>query len=63
MKIEGRMLYADEGKVIDFKEPQWALDDENTPIQRHLYVTQMKLGRMDSADRYIEIDASEIKED
>lgn len=61
MKIDGRMLYADEGKVIDFKEPQWALDEDNVPTQRHLYVTQMKLGKMDSADRYVEVDASEVK--
>lgn len=59
MKIEGRMLYAEDNKVIDFKEPQWALDEDNVPIQRHLYVSQMKLGKMDSADRYIEVDLPE----
>lgn len=59
MRIEGRMLYAENGKVIDFKEPQWALDEDNVPVQRHLYVTQMKLGKMDSPDRYIEVDLPE----
>lgn len=59
MKIEGRMLYAEDGKVIDFKEPQWALDEDNVPVQRHLYVTQMKLGKMDSADRYVEVELPE----
>lgn len=56
MRIEGRMLYSENGKVIDFKEPQWAMDEYNFPVQRHLYVTQMKLGKMDSADRYVEVD-------
>lgn len=61
MKQIDRMLYADEGKVIDFKEPQWALDEDNAPVQKHLYVTQMKLGKMDSADRYVEVDKPEVE--
>lgn len=61
MRIEDRMLYADKGKVIDFKEPQWALDEDNVPVQKHLYVTQMKLGKMDSADRYVEVDKPEVE--
>jgi len=63
MKLEGRKLIADEGKVLDFAEPKYALDEDKVPTRIHLYTPFITLGRMDKMENYIEIDASDIKED
>lgn len=56
MHLIGNILYADEGKVLDFKEPHYAYNDKGELEQVHLYSKKIRLGRMDSADNYIEID-------
>ncbi|MBQ5476061.1 MAG: hypothetical protein IIT65_15625 [Lachnospiraceae bacterium] len=61
MKLVDRILYADEGKVLDFKEPHYALNDKGEQEQVHLYVKKIRLGRMDSPDNYIEIDENEVE--
>lgn len=60
MRLEGNMLYADQGKVLDFKEPKYALDEDHVPTQVHLYSPRLRLGRMDSADNYVEVDKPEV---
>lgn len=54
-------LYADEDKLLDFKNPKYALDENNTPTQVHLYSPKLRLGRMDSADNYVEVSKDEVK--
>jgi len=61
MRLENNILYADAGKLLDFKEPKFALNEEKELIQVHLYSPQIRLGRMDSADNYIEVDESEAR--
>lgn len=56
MKLVGRILYADEGKVLDFKEPHYAYNEKHEQVEVHLYTKKIRLGRMDSQDNYIEID-------
>lgn len=57
----GNILYAEEGKVLDFKEPHYALNDKGEQEQVHLYTKKIRLGRMDSENNYIEIDEDEVK--
>lgn len=61
MKLENKTLYADEGKVLDFAKPKYALDAEHVPTQVHLYSKYIRLGIMDKAENYIEVDESEVK--
>lgn len=61
MRLDGNILYADEGKVLDFKEPHYALNDKGEQVQVHLYVKKIRLGRMDSQDNYIEVDENEVR--
>ena len=61
MKLIDNILYADEGKLLDFKEPKYALNEDRELIQVHLYSPKIRLGRMDSADNYIEVEKSEVK--
>ena len=61
MRLENNILYADAGKLLDFKEPKFALNEEKELIQVHLYSPKIRLGRMDSADNYIEVDESEAR--
>ena len=58
---ETKILYADEGKVLDFKEPKFVLNEFHETIQAHLYTKKIRLGRMDSPENYIEIDESEVE--
>lgn len=58
---ETKILYADEGKVLDFKEPKYALNDDHEKIQVHLYSPKIRIGRMDSPDNYIEIEKPEVE--
>lgn len=61
MRLEGRVLYAENGKVLDFKEPKYAMDADNVGVQVHLYSPKIRLGRMDSPDNYIEVDKPEVR--
>jgi hypothetical protein len=61
MKLIDNILYADEGKLLDFKEPKYALNEDRELIQVHLYSPKIRLGRMDSAENYIEVEKSEVK--
>lgn len=61
MKLVDKKLYADEGKVLDFAEPKYALDDEHVKTQVHLYTKFIRLGIMDKPENYIEVDESEVK--
>ena len=58
---ETKILYADEGKVLDFKEPKFVLKECHETIQAHSYTKKIRLGRMDSPENYIEIDESEVE--
>lgn len=62
MKLEGRKLIAEKGKLLDFAKPQWALDEDHVPTQMHLYAEFITLGKMDKAENYIEVDASVVEE-
>lgn len=55
MIIEGRKIIADEGMVLDFKEPHYALDKDGVRTQVHLYVQFLNLGKMDSPDNYKDV--------
>jgi hypothetical protein len=55
MKKIDRFLYADEGMVLDFKNPKYALDEDHVPTQIHLYSPKIRLGMFDSPDNYIEV--------
>ena len=55
------ILYADEGKLLDFKEPRYALNELHEQIEVHLYSPKIRLGRADSANNYKEINKSEVK--
>lgn len=61
MRIEDRIIYADEGKVLDFAIPHYVLNEDHEIIQNHLYSTQLHMGRKDKPENYIEVDASEVK--
>ena len=61
MKLIDNILYADEGKLLDFKEPKYALNEDRELVQVHLYSPKLRLGRMDSANNYIEVEKSEVK--
>lgn len=61
MKLIDNILYADAGKLLDFKEPKYALNEDKELIQVHLYSPKIRLGRMDSAENYIEVEKSEVK--
>lgn len=54
-------LYAEDNMLLDFKEPKYSLDEDHIPVQVHLYSPKIKLGRMDSADNYIEVLKTEVK--
>lgn len=47
---------ADEGKVFDWKEPRFELDEEGNEVQTHLYVKTLFIGHTDSIDNYIEVE-------
>ena len=59
MKLVDKKLYADEGKVLDFAEPKYALDDEHVKTQVHLYTkfirnenqTKCRIGKIDRQSR------------
>lgn len=48
---------ADEGKVFDWKEPRFVEDENDNPVQEHLYAKTLFIGGNDSIENYIEVDA------
>lgn len=46
---------ADEGKVFDYKIPQFAKNEEGVEVQVHLNKKTLYIGNNDSIDNYIEI--------
>lgn len=48
---------ADEGKVFDWKEPRYNLDEQGKEIQEHLYAKTLFIGANDNIENYIEIEA------
>jgi len=62
MRVIDRVIYADEGKLLDFKEPHYALDEDKVVTQVHLYVPSLRMGRMDKPENYIEVDEEEAEE-
>ncbi len=47
---------ADEGKVFDWAEPRFELDEEGNEVQVHLYARTLFLGITDTIDNYIEVE-------
>lgn len=62
MRIDGRFIYSSTGKVLDFKEPHYVLNEDHQVIEKHLYSTQLKMGRFDKPENYKEVDIKDIKE-
>ena len=62
MRVIDRTIYADEGKLLDFKEPRYALDEDKVVTQVHLYTPSLRIGLMDKSQNYIEIDEEYIEE-
>jgi hypothetical protein len=54
---------ADEGKVFDWAEARYAIDEEGNEIQEHLYAQTLFIGENDDIANYVEIDAPTEKED
>ena len=48
---------ADEGKVFDWKEERFVLDENGEEIREHLYAKTLFIGGTDSIDNYVEIDS------
>lgn len=48
---------ADEGKVFDWKEERFILDENGEEIREHLYAKTLFIGANDSIDNYVEIDS------
>ena len=48
---------ADEGKVFDWAEPRYVVDENGNEIQEHLYAKTLFIGANDNIDNYIEIEA------
>lgn len=47
---------ADEGKVFEWKEPRFEIDDEGNEIQQFLKAKTLFLSTNDSIDNYNEVD-------
>lgn len=48
---------ADEGKVFDWKEPHYNVDENGDQVQDHLNAKTLFLGHTDSITNYAEVDA------
>lgn len=48
---------ADEGKVFDWKEPRYNVDENGDQVQDHLNAKTLFLGHTDSITNYVEVDA------
>ena len=47
---------ADEGKVFDWKEPRFNVDENGNQVQEHLNAKTLFLGHTDSITNYVEVD-------
>lgn len=47
---------ADAGKVFDWAEPRFELDEEGNEVQIHLYAKTLFLGITDTIENYIEVE-------
>lgn len=47
---------ADEGKVFDWTEPRYELDEDGNEVQIHLYARTLFIGINDSIENYIEVE-------
>lgn len=61
MTIQDRFIYADEGKLLDFAKPHFAINEDNIPVRIHLNTPILHMGIMDKPQNYIEIDKSEVE--
>jgi len=61
MKIIDRFIYADEGKLLDFAKPHFAMNEDNVPVRIHLNTPILHMGIMDKPENYIEVDISEVE--
>lgn len=50
---------ADEGKVFDWAEPRYNLDEDGNEVQEHLYVKTLFIGMNDNIENYIEVEVNE----
>lgn len=57
MKLIDKKLYAEEGKLLDFATPKYALDEDHVVTQIHLMTPWIRLGSMDKPENYIEVEA------
>ena len=48
---------SDEGKLFDWKEPHYNVDENGDQVQDHLNVKTLFLGHTDSITNYVEVDA------
>ena len=48
---------ADEGKVFDYKESRYSVNENGEREQEHLYAKTIFIGANDSIENYIEVDA------
>lgn len=48
---------ADEGKVFDWAESRFTLDEDGNEIQEHLYAKTLFIGANDDIKNYIEVEA------
>lgn len=61
-QIQLQRFDADEGKVFDYKEPQINIEVEpetgnEIEVVQHLYAKTIYLGKNDTIENYIEVDA------
>lgn len=60
MKVQNFKLVrydADEGKVFDWVEPRYIVDEEGNEVQEHLYAKTLFIGGNDNIDNYMEVEA------
>ena len=47
---------ADDGKVFDYKEPRYIVNEQGEKEQEHLFVKTLFIGANDSINNYIEVE-------
>ena len=47
---------ADEGKVFDWKEERFTVDEDGNEVQEHLFVKTLFIGGNDNIENYVEVD-------
>lgn len=48
---------ADEGKVFDWYESRFTIDEDGNEVQEHLYVKTLFIGANDNIRNYVEVEA------